>query len=142
MCGVVRPSEIGSSTKDTAMHRRTFLTASLAPAPASLLGAPALAASRWGRFEGRTGHIASGRGVLTDMGVSLQADFRFDGAPEPRMGLGRGGAVDPATDMGALRRNAGAQLYGLPRTLSAADYDEIYVWCRKFNVPLAVARIA
>lgn len=124
------------------MHRRTFLTTSAALGAGLVLHPQSvLAKDRTGRFVGMTGHVASGQGTLTDMGVALERDFWFDGAPDPRVGLGRSGQFDPATDMGALRRNTGAQLYGLPRSFHADDYNEIYVWCRKFNVPLAVARI-
>ncbi|MEL7099453.1 MAG: DM13 domain-containing protein [Pseudomonadota bacterium] len=125
------------------MHRRTFLFASAALGAGLFFGPQtAIAKGRTGQFVGKTGHIAKGSGTLTDMGVSLANDFWFDGAPDPRVGLGRSGTFDPATDMGALRRNAGAQLYGLPRRFAPEDYNEIYVWCRRFSVPLAVARIA
>jgi len=125
------------------MNRRRFLTAAAtALGTAALIRPTRASAGRTGLFSGRTGHIASGHGTLTEMGVALERDFAFDGAPDPRVGLGHGGQFDPATDMGALRRNSGAQLYGLPRGLDAATYSEIYVWCRKFNVPLAVATLA
>jgi len=125
------------------MYRRTLLTAAAALGTGLILKPHAsLASGRSGSFVGMTGHTASGRGTLTDMGVSLAGDFWFDGAPDPRVGLGKSGTFDPASDMGALRRNTGAQLYGLPRRLDHADYNEIYVWCRRFAVPLAVARIA
>ncbi|MEO0390063.1 MAG: DM13 domain-containing protein [Pseudomonadota bacterium] len=124
------------------MNRRNFLATGGAALGGALMIAPhAALAQRSGVFSGRTGHVASGHGTLTDMGVSLARNFWFDGAPDPRVGLGHGGTFDPATDMGALRRNTGAQLYGLPRHLDAAAYDTIVVWCRKFNVPLAVAAV-
>ena len=75
-----------------------------------------------GTFSGLEGHEASGgvKIVRTDSGweVRLQDDFRFDGAPDARVGFGSGGHFANATDFEPLRANSGSQVYEVP-----ADID-------------------
>ncbi len=107
---------------------------------------PASAASeqRGGRFEGRSRHTAEGGVTLlsTESGylVVLEADFAFDGAPDPKLGFGKGGFVQ-GTLFSKLRANRGAQVYEVPRSVDPAAYDEIWIWCEKFGVPLGVASL-
>ena len=97
-----------------------------------------------GRFVGKSGHKTSGgvRLVRTDTGVKvvLEGDFSFDGAPDPKVGLGRGG-YDRAAKLSALRQNRGEQSYDLPASLDPARYDEVWVWCEKYAVPLGFAKL-
>lgn len=97
-----------------------------------------------GRFVGKSGHKTSGgvRLVKTDTGykVVLEGDFSFDGAPDPKVGLGRGG-YDKAAQLSALRANRGEQSYDLPASLDPARYDEVWVWCEKYAVPLGFAKL-
>lgn len=99
-----------------------------------------------GRFSGRHGHRVSGGVTIESSGdvavIRLDGDFRCDGSPDPVVGLGRDGQYDPATLMGRLRHLDGAQDYTLPCGVDLADYNEIYVWCRAFALPVGVARIA
>lgn len=48
----------------------------------------------------------------TDSGweVRLLDEFSFDGAPDPRVGFGSGGAFAEGSDFEPLRDNAGAQV--------------------------------
>jgi hypothetical protein len=97
-----------------------------------------------GRFVGKSGHKTSGgvRLVRTDTGVKvvLEGDFRFDGAPDPKVGLGRGG-YDKSAKLSALRKNRGEQSYDLPASLDPARYDEVWVWCEQYAVPLGFAKL-
>ena len=72
--------------------------------------------------------------------VSLASDFFFDGAPDPKVALGNDG-YDPGTVLSPLKTNTGAQSYEIPATLDVANYNEIWIWCERFNVPLGVARL-
>lgn len=98
-----------------------------------------------GTFTGKSNHITTGgvSVVQTTAGamVVLAPDFSLDGAPDPRVGLGKAGTYDEATDAGALATNTGAQVYSLPAGVDPAAYDEVYIWCRKFSVPLGVASL-
>jgi hypothetical protein len=48
-----------------------------------------------GQFTGASNHITSGKVTVESTGsgkvVELQSDFSFDGAPDPRVGFGKGG---------------------------------------------------
>ena len=95
-----------------------------------------------GAFDGRNGHVTTGSVTVdADGRIELGADFSFDGAPDPVVGLGRDGTYDPASMAGELQAPTGAQSYSLPGGAEAADYNEAYVWCREFGVALGVATL-
>ena len=95
-----------------------------------------------GTFEGRTDHIVTGGVTVleTDAGtiLVLESDFSLDNAPDPKLGFGNNG-YDPSTQFSRLESKTGAQIYVLPDDIDPEDYNEIWVWCEKFNVPLGVA---
>ena len=97
-----------------------------------------------GAFSGQSGHAASGgvRVVKTRTGIAvvLGPDFKFDGAPDPKLGFGRNGYVE-STQFSALRSNSGEQTYEIPAAIDPADYTEVWVWCEKYAVPLGVANL-
>lgn len=111
----------------------------------ALPGAGALAGEGSGSFTGASGHQTSGmvEVVQTAAGweVHLKDDFRFDGAPDPLVGFGSGGSFAAGTDFEPLRANSGAQVYEVPESIDPAAYDEVYIWCRKYSVPLGVAKL-
>ncbi len=97
-----------------------------------------------GQFSGASGHTASGGVAVreTESGtvVVLQKDFKFDGAPDPKLGFGKDG-YDAASQFSELRSNGGEQLYELPANIDPNAYNEIWVWCQQYAVPLGVARL-
>lgn len=117
-----------------------FLGAALA-----LAALPAAAGGGSGTFTGLSNHVTKGEVELvkTDAGweIHLKDSFWFDGAPDPRVGFGRDGKFVDPTDFEPLRQNAGAQVYKVPAEIDPEDYDEVYIWCRKFSVPLGVAEL-
>jgi len=125
-------------------NRRQFLalTAGLAAATVSAGSLPALAGSgaRSGSFSGRSNHVTTGKTELSSNNVVLQSNFSLDGAPDPRVGLGKNGKYDPKTDLGALKKLKGKQSYKIGG-IDTSKYNEVYIWCRKFNVPLGVAKL-
>jgi hypothetical protein len=84
-----------------------------------------------GAFMGASGHTTSGTASLvqTASGTALvlESDFKFDGAPDPKVGFGAGGAYDPKSQLAA--------------SLDLSAYDEVYIWCQRYSVPLGVARL-
>ncbi len=98
-----------------------------------------------GSFKGASGHVTSGDvAIVTGLEgaqVQLRPNFRFDGAPDPKVGFGRDGKFDPATILAPLQKNSGEQHYAIPGNIDAGTYNEVYVWCQKYNVPLGVAKI-
>ena len=114
-------------------------------APIAALGLPAFAQSkRSGSFEGKSRHVTTGTATIekTSDGyaVRLGPDFTFDGAPDPKVALGADG-YDPSTLMGLLRSNSGEQVYPVPAGIDASSYNEVWIWCERFNVPLGVAKV-
>ena len=71
----------------------------------------------------------------------LAADFSLDGAPDPRVGFGKDGKYDTATGRGLLKSLNGTQSFTVPAGVDPSDYNEIYIWCLKFSVPLGVAAL-
>ncbi|MFL4469185.1 DM13 domain-containing protein [Tateyamaria armeniaca] len=99
-----------------------------------------------GTFVGASDHITTGgvEVIKNDDGshtVVLGEDFSLDGAPDPRVGFGKDGKYDTATGMGLLKSLNGQQSFVVPAGVDPADYNEIYIWCLKFSVPLGVAAI-
>ncbi|SLN40510.1 Electron transfer DM13 [Roseovarius albus] len=126
-------------------NRRTFLkyTASVGATAIATGLTPAFAGGhgRIGEFSGRNNHITTGKAELAKNEVVLFKDFSLDGAPDPRVGLGKDGKYDPKTDLGKLKKLKGKQSYALPADVDVSKYNEVYIWCRKFSVPLGVAKL-
>jgi hypothetical protein len=97
-----------------------------------------------GAFRGKSGHAASGgvSVVKTETGVRvvLGRDFKFDGAPDPKLGFGKNGYVK-ASQFSVLKSNDGEQTYDIPAALDPAGYNEVWVWCEQYSVPLGVANL-
>jgi electron transfer DM13 len=125
-------------------NRRQFIVVATGLIATSVLTSsiPAIAGdSRTGKFSGRSNHVTTGKAELSSNEVVLQSDFSLDGAPDARVGLGRNGKYDANADLGALKNLQGKQSYRVGSGIDTADYDEVYIWCRKFNVPLGVAKL-
>lgn len=97
-----------------------------------------------GQFGGQSGHTVSGevRIVKTADGHEIRfgKDFSFDDAPDPKIAFGKDG-YDAKTLLSELKSKKGAQTYQVPAKIDPKQYNEVWVWCEKFNVPLAVAKI-
>ena len=97
-----------------------------------------------GTFEGKSKHVTTGTATIvkTDDGfeIVLGEDFSLDNAPTPRVGLGKDG-YDKETDSGALKNLKGAQTYPLAEGIDPANYNEVWIWCKRFNIPLGVAKL-
>lgn len=98
-----------------------------------------------GVFAGASNHVTTGSVsvVKTESGlrVVLGADFSFDGAPDPKVGFGKNGSYDKSSQLAHLQADAGEQSYAIPTSVNVSDYNEIYIWCEKFSVPLGVAAL-
>ncbi len=98
-----------------------------------------------GEFEGRSKHITTGGVSVVNTGsgylVVLDNNFSLDGAPGPTLGFGVDGQFDGKSEFTPLKSKSGAQVYVLPASINPANYNEIYVWCADFSVPLGVAKL-
>lgn len=100
-----------------------------------------------GTFIGASDHITTGGVsiVKTDNGgtiVILDTNFSLDGAPDPSVGFGKDGQFVPASDIGKLTKINGLQVYVVPASINVDDFNEVYIWCEKFAVPLGVADLS
>ncbi len=97
-----------------------------------------------GTFVGKSDHTTTGHASIGRVGkkwvVILEQDFNFDGAPDPHVALGSNG-YDKNASLALLSSNAGQQVYEIPADLDVANFNEIWIWCDKFAVPLGVAKL-
>lgn len=132
------------------LTRRNFIALTASTLAAGAAGIPpAFAGSaRKGTFSGRSRHVTKGTVTLKKQGgktvVVLSDNFFFDGAPDPKIGFGKGGKYVKGTKIhkNLPKKNwKGASTHVVPASLDVDKFDEVYVWCEKFNVPLGVAKI-
>ncbi len=100
-----------------------------------------------GSFSGLSDHITTGGVSIVETAgggtvVILDADFSLDGAPDPSVGFGIDGEYVAASDLGELTSINGLQAYLVPEGLNLADFNEVYIWCDEFSVPLGVAALS
>jgi hypothetical protein len=117
------------------------MTAALFSGPTAALAGEDIVAS--GSFKGASSHVTNGnvtiRKTADGVVVVLEDDFDFDGAPDPKLGFGKDGRYDRASQISHLGSNKGRQVYEVPAHVEPEAYNEFYVWCEKYNVPLGVA---
>lgn len=98
-----------------------------------------------GTFSGLSKHVTTGGVTIlkTQSGylAILESDFSLDGAPAPTLGFGNDGKFDTASEFTKLENISGAQLYQIPASINPANFNEFYVWCADFSVPLGVAKL-
>jgi len=90
-----------------------------------------------GVFTGLSNHVTTGSvsGIKGADGVQivLGADFAFDGAPDPKVALGKNGKYAPATLISPLKSDTGEQSYNVPGSIKVDEYNEVYIWCENFR---------
>lgn len=95
-----------------------------------------------GTFVGKSKHVTTGHASIARLDgkwvVILEDDFTFDGAPDPHVALGANGYRKDAS-LALLSSNTGQQVYAIPANLDVADFNEIWIWCDQFSVPLGKA---
>lgn len=98
-----------------------------------------------GTFDGRNDHVVTGTvevfEVDGDAFVRLLGDFSLDGAPDPKVGFGKGGQYVVASTVAPLASKTGGQTYALPAGFELTNYNEAYIWCEDFSVALGVASL-
>ena len=123
------------------MERRKFIISAAALATGAAFSLPAFAGKKTGTFKGDSNHVTKGTVTVKDGNIILEDSFWFDGAPDPRVGLGKGGKFTAGTDFAVLKNNTGQQTYAIPANLKDSDFDTVVIWCRKFSVPLGHAKL-
>lgn len=97
-----------------------------------------------GVFLGEGGHKASGHVEIIKEGdvtkVVLKDDFTLQEAPAPRLAWGKDG-YKRGTIFATLAKFKGAQEYVVPVGTDLSQFNEVWIWCEKFDVPLASAKL-
>jgi hypothetical protein len=119
--------------------------AMLAAAWPAALRAQELRVLRQGAFTGASGHATAGSAAIVEQDgrfyVSLGGDFDHDGtAPDAKVAMGAGG-YRRETLLGPLKSAKGAQSYAIPEGLDPAAYDQVWIWCERYGVPLGLAEL-
>lgn len=121
------------------MLRASALAAALLVATA----VPSMAAG--GTFKGASGHKTSGSVTVTQRGgkmvIRLGSNFSLDGAPDPYVTLGNGSRPVKGGTAGILAKNKGSGTYSVRATAATKAAKQVVIWCRKYSVPLGVARL-
>jgi hypothetical protein len=130
---------IGSSAVSHAVSASTGTTAQVE--------APAISPNvvLQGSFEGRSKHVTSGEAYImktaSGYALVLADNFFLDGAPGPVLGFGNDGQYIKASQFADLDKKSGRQTYTLPADFTPGQFNEVYVWCEDFSVPLGVATL-
>lgn len=97
-----------------------------------------------GTFEKRARYAISGGVSIQQIdgawAIVLADDFSFAGAPDPKVALGADGFRQD-TVLELLRSNSGQQVYVLPAHLDPTEFNQVWIWCERFSVPLGVAAL-
>ena len=119
-------------TRSLTLATAIVLTCSSIAFAQSSMSAHVEQASMQGTFEGASEHITTGNVQVTKYAdgrtiVVLGDNFDFDGAPDPRVGLGKNGEYGPTTDIGLLKSDSGLQTYVVPANNDVDEIDEVYL---------------
>ncbi len=104
----------------------------------------AFAGTKTGSFHGASNHVTTGDYTISKQSdgsyvITLEDNFSLDGAPDPSVGFGKDGKYSKATYLGNLKNLKGKQSFAIPASVDLSDFNEVYIWCAKFTVPLGVA---
>ena len=132
------------------LSRRQFTGLTLVTAAAIATGArPVLAGEkvRTGALSGRKGYNVTGtvqvKHVDGTVKVVLGEDYVFDpnkNPPDIKIGFGSGETYAKGSKIhDKLDIKKGAATFEVPAGIDTDQYDELYIYCEKFTVILAVA---
>jgi len=131
------------------LSRRQFAGLTLAATAAASLGAaPAFAGEgRKGSLSGRKGYNVTGTVEVKKVGgktiVALKDDYVFDpnkNPPDIKIGFGNGETYSKGSKIhDKLDVKSGAAEFEVPSSINTDDFSELYIYCEKFTVILAVA---
>ena len=129
------------SMEPLTMSRLSLIAAAAA---LTLVATPAFAGS--GSFRGASGHVTKGSVSVTKSGnklvIKLGKNFFLDGAPDPYVALGNGSKpLKKGGLIAVLRKNKGSQTYSANASSALSKATHAIIWCKKFAVPLGVARL-
>lgn len=100
---------------------------------------------RTGTFQGVSTYRAQGVIQIVKSGgvtrIILPQNFSVTGVPDPKLGFGKNGYT-AGTLFAKLGRNSGTQSYVVPANVDLSKFNEVWIWCERFSVAIAVARLS
>lgn len=133
------------------LSRRQFAGLTLASAATLAFAKPSFAGSaRMGSLSGRQGYKVKGTVQVKSEGgqttVVLSDNYVFDPAKNPpdiKIGFGNGERYAKGTKIHEkLTVKSGAAQFAVPASIDTDKYDELYIYCERFSVILAVAPLS
>ncbi len=98
-----------------------------------------------GSFMGVEGHSAQGTASIINRGndvvVRFDDDFEVTNGPDLYVYFGKDGEYDAQARLAPLKGNVGSQNYIIPNEIDYGKYNEVWIWCRAFRTPFAVAEL-
>ena len=99
---------------------------------------------RAGTFKGVSNYRAQGEIQIVKSGgvtkIILPQNFSVSSVPDPKLGFGNNG-YRAGTLFAKLNRNSGTQEYVVPANVDLSQFNEIWIWCERFSIAVAVARL-
>ena len=99
---------------------------------------------RSGTLKGVSSYRAQGDIQIVKVGtvtkIILPQNFSVSSVPDPKLGFGNNGYVAGRL-FAKLNRNSGTQEYVIPANLDPSRYNEVWIWCERFSVAIAVAKL-
>lgn len=96
-----------------------------------------------GNFVG-VNHIASGTASIYRRGNSntvVLDPYDSQNGPDLKIYLSKDEAASQYVNLGQLKSTMGKQAYAVPSTVNVDDYPYVLVWCEKFTVLFATAKM-
>ena len=131
------------------LSRRQFAGLALTTTAIALVATPTLAGSkaRTGSLSGRKGYNVAGTVKVRKAGgkttVAFEDNYQFDpnkNSPDIKIGFGNGeNYVKGSKIHDKLTIKKGAASFEVPAGIDTDKYNELYIYCEKFTVILAVA---
>lgn len=131
------------------LSRRQFAGLALTTTAIALVATPTLAGSkaRTGSLSGRKGYNVAGTVKVRKAGgkttVVFEDNYQFDpnkNPPDIKIGFGNGESYVKGSKIhDKLTIKKGAASFEVPAGIDTDKYNELYIYCEKFTVILAVA---
>lgn len=131
------------------LSRRQFAGLALTTTAIALVATPTLAGSkaRTGSLSGRKGYNVAGTVNVKKAGgkttVVFEDNYQFDpnkNPPDIKIGFGNGESYVKGSKIhDKLTIKKGAASFEVPAVIDTDKYNELYIYCEKFTVILAVA---
>lgn len=114
-----------------------------APSNSTAANGPAVISS--GSFRGLNNKTVSGKASLVSAGgtvyLRLEDSFSVSNGPDLYVGFGNDGQVDTGKLIALLEATSGDQNYNLPEGFDYKQYSQVFIYCKAFGYPFAVADI-